>query len=471
MTSRLQALTTVGLLHAACAVALAQPVPLPAPATPADPEEPAPSEPSSGTPGQDPGRVLATADLPVVPQFRLWESERFGGFIKPVIQLSTSAVAFFPNNQTSEEVVRARVSTLALARFGFEGQLFDFVTFRTVLERNVGFTLARGAGPIGTSIWEGTASIQARENYLRLSRWGLQLTGGIFPDPASVDFVASDTLDMFGMDPYVRDPLLVSGFNQGQGFMVRYRPPCLRERIGGELDVGLSFSAGNPLVSSLSFGFGGDVSTLGTLFSTPLRNLANGVPGSDIQMSVLTPSATWSSEHFDVRAATQLYFVDIDITESEDERLRGYNARLTMQLKNRIPSSASLISSVRVFGTVAYRRNGQVVTTDLALRRPDFEGIVAAGGAEARLGRFSIGGQYYWLRSDRAPGADLDMDGTPDPQVVTTQIVSVGTSYYLREPNVALGLRWSFNTVDDTTRELLALKSTHALIFSMRLLI
>ena len=37
---------------------------------------------------------------------------------------------------------------------------------------------------------------------------GLALTGGIFPDPASIDFVSANMLDSFGMDPYVRDPLL-----------------------------------------------------------------------------------------------------------------------------------------------------------------------------------------------------------------------------------------------------------------------
>ncbi|MEM1416536.1 MAG: hypothetical protein AAGH15_16615 [Myxococcota bacterium] len=435
--------------------ALAQPVPTPDLVVDEAPE------PDTG--GQDPGRVLATADRDVVPRFRIWESERFGGFIKPVIQLSTAVVSFFPNNQTSEEVVRARTSTLALARFGFEGQLFEYLTFRTLFERNVGFTLSRGAGPIGTSIWEGTASIQARENYIRLSRWGVQVTGGIFPDPASVDYIASDTLDLFGMDPYVRDPLLKSGFNQGQGVMIRYRVPGLRETICSDLDFGLSFSAGNPLTSSLSFGFGGDVSTLGTLFSTPLRNLANGVPGSDIQMSVLTPSAIFTSRFFDIRTAAQVYFVDIDITESEDERLHGYNLRASLQFKP--------VTGLRIFGSGALRRNSQIITTDLSMTRPDFLGLLAAAGAEYQHGRFSVGGQYYWLKDDRRPGIDRDMDGRDDDQIITTQIVSLGMSYYLTVPNVAVGLRWSFNTFDDTTRDLLSLKSTHALILSMRLLI
>ncbi|MEO0325705.1 MAG: hypothetical protein AAF447_22300 [Myxococcota bacterium] len=427
--------------------ASAQPVPT------GDVEEPTTAP---GTSGQDPGRVLSTAGLPVVPRFRIWESDQFDGFIKPVIQISSSAVAYFPSSETNDELVRARVSTLLLARLGFEGQLFKYVTFRTLFERNMGFSLANG-GPIGTSIWEGMASLQARENYIRLERWGVQLTGGIFPDPASVDFVATDTLDLFGMDPYVRDPLLLSGFNQGQGFMARYKIPCLGDRVGGQLDVGLSFSAGNPLTSSLSFGFGGDVSTFGTLFLAPLRGLSVGIPGTDTQMHVLSPSAIWTSPYVDIRATTQLYFIDIDITESEDQELRGYNARLTFQVKP--------YDGLRLFGTFAYRRNQQIVNTDLSIRRPDFEGMVAAAGAEYRFGDFSVGGQYYWLRQDRADNA-LGAE-----QVLTTQIASVGVSYYLWNPNVSVGLRWSFNTVDDTTRDEVPLKSTNALIFSMRLLI
>src|SRR5690606_3757983 len=155
-------------------------------------------------------RVLTTTDAPMVPEFAIWEGEH--GFIKPVLQMSAMLVTYVPHSDVVDSLA-VRLSTLALSRFGFEGRLFGFLTFRSVFERNLGYSLARN-GPVGTSVWEGTASLQARENYLQLDKWGLSLTGGILRDPATADYVSVNILDAFGMDPYVRDPLLVSGFSQ-----------------------------------------------------------------------------------------------------------------------------------------------------------------------------------------------------------------------------------------------------------------
>ena len=325
-------------------------------------------------------RTLSTTALPARPAFTFWRDG--DDFIKPVIQLSAMLVGYLPHSDTTDGLA-ARVSTLALARFGLEGQLFGFLTFRSVFERNFGFSLARN-GPVGTSVWEGTASLQARENYLRLSKWGLSLTGGIFPDPASLDFISTNVLDGFGMDPYVRDPLLVSGFAQGQGVMLRY---------GWEwLDFGLSYTGGNPLTTSLAFGFGGDVSSLGTLFTAPLRALSNGIPGSDIHLNTITPSFTFSHEIVDLRLAAQLYFVDVDVTTDADASLFGYNLRATAQVK-------LLGEMLRVNGTFAYRRNEQLAIPDVTMRAGDYEGFVGAGGVDFTYEIFSVGAQYYFLTS------------------------------------------------------------------------
>ena len=391
----------------------------------------------------DSQRILGTSDQPVPRNFVLYENEEVGAFIKPVVQLSASVVGYMPDRDADEQL-SGRTSTLLLARFGMEGQITDWIHFRSVFERNVGFSLARN-GPVGTSVWEGTGSFQARENYIRLQRWGFSLTGGILPDPASIDFVSEVTLDLFGMDPYVRDPLLVSGFNQGQGFLLRY------SRWG--FTAGFGVTAGNPLVSSLAFGFGGNVSALGTLFSAPLRALANGIPGSDIHMVVLSPSLTFESEYFDIKLAGQFYDVDVDLTNDETAGLFGYNLRSTLQVK-------LFGEMIRVFQTFALRENEQLAIPDLTTRLDqDFQAMVVAAGLELNWQDLTVGGQWYWIRQEAAENTAF-----------TTNYVSAGAMYWLHERSVSVGLRWSFNDVE-TEAENVATLQTHSLVGSLRLAI
>ena len=274
-------------------------------------------------------RTLVTAGSDPVDAFAIWRSEDDKSlFIKRVIMLSASIVTYLPSSDVDDDLA-VRISTLALARFGLEGRPFPFLTFRSVFERNLGYALARN-GPVGTSIWEGTSSLQARENYIRLQYAGFDLTGGIYRDPNTVDFVSDNVLDSFGMDPFVRDPLLLSGFSQGQGAMLRYVHSFSDDM---RLTGGLSFTGGNPLTTSLAFGFGGDVSSLGTLFTAPLRALSNGIPGSDIHLLTITPSLGFESRPFSVRLAFQYFDVDPDATSEEDARLNGWNARATVEGK------------------------------------------------------------------------------------------------------------------------------------------
>ncbi|MAQ17169.1 MAG: hypothetical protein CMN30_20545 [Sandaracinus sp.] len=434
---------------------LAEPAPAPAPvAAPPPAPAPAPSrvEPVAAPyedPSEDPDvsgdaaaeRTLSTTAEAPPTSFAIWSDGE--SFIKPVLQMSALMVGYVPHSDTTDTLA-SRVSTLALARFGFEGRLFGFLTFRSVFERNMGYSLARN-GPVGTSVWEGTASLQARENYLRIDKWGLALTGGIFPDPASIDFVSANMLDSFGMDPYVRDPLLVSGFGQGQGVMLRYRWEFL--------DFGLSYTGGNPLTTSLAFGFGGDVSSLGTLFSAPLRALANGIPGSDIHLQTLTPSATLNLGFLQVRTAAQLYYVDIDVTSDDDERLKGYNLRATAKV-------SLLDGMVEVFGGFAYRRNQQLAIPDVTtLRDQDYEGLVGSVGADFKYGAFGFGGMYYRIQSTISETSEF-----------TNQYINVGVTYWLQEPNVSVGLRWARSMAEQTPNEP-RLKATDSFILSMRLLL
>lgn len=422
-------------------------------AAPASTSAPPPPPPSKEVVAEAPPenqRLLSTTDEPIPRAFVIYENARIGAFLKPVLQLSTSVVGYMPKRDgDTEGELSGRTSTMLLARFGVEGRLTDWISFRSVFERNVGYSLRRN-GPVGTSVWEGMASIQARENYIRVEKWGLQLTGGIVPDPASVDFISDNVLDTFGMDPYVRDPLLYSGFNQGQGLLLRYT------RWGAT--AGLAFTAGNPLISSLAFGFGGDVSTLGTLYDAPVRAIASGLPGSDIHMIVISPSLGYEHELFAVKAALQFYDVDVNLTESEDKPLSGYNLRATAEVKPLQPWFGDLL---RIFGSAAYRTNQQIDKTNAAMYLDnDYEGLVLAGGADVTYGDFSIGGQYYRVRTE----------STVD-RAFTYEFANVGATYWVWERTVSAGFRWAFSDVSSEDETVPNLQTTHSFIGSLRLLL
>lgn len=420
-------------------------------------------------------RVLTTTASDVPERFVLWRSDSGDEFIKPIVQMSTLMVLYVPTSNVNPDLTW-RTSSLLLARLGFEGKLFEHLTFRTLFERNLGYTLARN-GPVGTSVWEGTASLQARENYLRFSYEGFSITGGIFPDPASVDYISQNVLDGFGMDPYVRDPLLVTGFNQGQGFMLRYNWRWLT--------VGVSYTGGNPLTSSLAFGFGGDVSSLGTLFTAPLRALSNGIPGSDIHMNLINPSVTFETEYFDIKAGAQLYFVDVDVTTEDDVKLRGYNLRATWRLK-------LVDDDVQLFGTGAYRQNDQLNIREVEFLRcspedprppgectPEgFEGMSFGGGLDVTFGfvgldELSVGGMYYWIRSDLGTvGIVGDEPGMLDfvPNRLTSEYINIGLTWFPYPPNFSIGARWARSTAEATVSDA-RFKYTDSFILSMRLII
>ncbi len=390
-------------------------------------------------------RLLSTAAEAVPRAFVIYENECIGTFIKPVLQISSTVVSYVPTLSGENSALSGRTSTLLLARFGLEGRITDWISFRSVFERNVGFSLARN-GPVGTSVWEGTASLQARENYIRLERWGAELSAGIVPDPASIDFISDNTLDMFGMDPYVRDPLLASGFNQGQGVLFRY------SRYG--VTAGLAFTGGNPLVTSLAFGFGGSASTLGTLYSAPLRALATGIPGSDIHLILLSPSLSYESEYFDVKVAAQFYDVDVTLTSDEDKQLRGHNFRATAQAK-------LLDEMFRIFVSGSMRSNQQINPMSAQVRlADDFTGAVLAAGADFTRGDLSVGGQFYWVRSEATA-----------ENALFSQYINVGATYWLWERTVSAGLRWGYSKVTAEDEDLVNLLTSHSFIASLRLML
>ncbi|MCA9513717.1 MAG: hypothetical protein KC635_02130 [Myxococcales bacterium] len=348
-----------------------------------------------------------------------WRDAATGSYVKPVLQLSSSVVGYYPYSE-GNDALADRSSTLLISRFGIEGGAFDLVRFKTVWERNLGYNINRN-GPLGTSIWEGTASFSTRETFIDVRKWGFTLTAGIFSEPASVDFTSAHVLDMFGMDPFVRDPLLQSGANLGQGVMLRYD-------IAG-VSIGLTYTGGNPLVTSLSGSFGGDVTAAGSLYDAPLRDLSSGLPGSNISVDIVSPSVTFQKDFGDfslgVRAAAQYYFIDADVTQDKDQPLDGFNYRFSAQV-------GLLDDMVRVFGGYSRRGNRQLAVPDLTKYKDDFEGRTWNVGVDFNYGDFGIGGGIHSVR--RLLG---------DNTAVDTTYVNVGATYWIVPGSVAAGLRYA----------------------------
>lgn len=423
--------------------------------------------------GPDTGtdRLISTVAQPMKPSFRIWSDGP--SFIKPVIQMSTSLVLYRPITDRSATIdFTERVSTLLLARIGFEGSLFEFLDFRTVFERNMGYQLSQN-GPTGTSVWEGNASWQARENYLRLHWKGLSLTAGIAPDPATIDYISHHILDCFGMDPFVRDPLLVSGFAQGQTILLRYTPGPLLSALEG-LTVGVGLTSGNPLVSSVSVGFGGEVNRLGSIFSAPRRAIDNGVPGSDIQMTVLTPSLTYERDFgfmgVGAKVAYQHYWVDPNITQREDVQLEGFNFRGTAQV-------TFLDNNLRFFGGGTFRENDNADLENTEVLSDDkYQSRLASAGMDLNFGfldvpvirDLGIGGSYY--REWRRLQDEYQNTGEPDDFVF--HYINVGMTYTIY-PEVLYGsFRFSRFMAESTQEATLPLIHTaNNFILALRLVI
>lgn len=366
--------------------------------------------------------------------FVLWENAKWGAYIKPIIWVSGSVLGYFPSRDGNDDLAN-RPATLLVSRFGFEGALTEWASFKLEFQRDLGFSLASN-GPQGTSIFEGTASIQARENYVSLHRWGLNLTAGIQTDPASVDFISPHVLGMFGMDPFTRDYLLASGFNLGQGVLLRYTEPFLQSIGAGKLTFGFQYTSGNPLVTSASYSFGGNVTPTGTLFSAPLRSFFNGIPGTNILLTAYSPSLTYSVDFtknigFDLRAMAQFLVADVDTTSATDANLEGSNYRATARLR---------LPYVNLMGGWARRVNQQLALPDLSTRLGDhFETTVISMGAEFNYGPWGLGAHYATVKAEQ-----FDNPNTYNK----AKYLNIGASYAFIPSFLSAQLRYASVTND-----------------------
>jgi hypothetical protein len=332
--------------------------------------------------------------------------------------------------QTLNRNRESRATTLALTRFGFEGKLGPYVSFRSEFERNI---RAHGSG-----VWEGTASFSVRDQVVRLQRWNATAEAGIILDPASVDFLSTHMADTLLADKYTRDPLLYSGFNRGQGVVAAYQWRGLR--------AGLSFTAANPLSTSSSFQVGGTFGGGSRLWERPLGNFRTGQPDDDLHFQMLSPSLMYAHELFEAKAMAQTFNVNYQTNARTDPCLRGYNLRGNVLLKLKAHLGLPLLFTP----FVNYARVQNDVTNSTPgfadqLLETRYRANTFSAGMDVNVkGRSGVGFQLARV-SDRSPTFVAPIGNNParEPITHTAQTyLNVGATYWATD-DVAIGGRYA----------------------------
>lgn len=317
-----------------------------------------------------------------------------------------------------------RVSTFALGRLGLRARWLDFVYAESE------FMASGGVGLHGTSAYEGQAAMQVRQQLVRLRKSGFQIDVGRIIDEASVDFFSAHVTETFLQDTAVRDPLLFSGFNLGNGIRAQYE-------LAPGLRAALTFNAGNPVSNTASLMIGGAYPPFERFYTQPYQQVnqsANHFPDDTFHTMVVTPSVLVDSKYVDVKVAVQGFDVNANTNSSNDDHIRGYNVRGT--------AKAKLFDGLIVpFASSAYTRNDTLVTTDLARRAPErYQAVNFGGGVDVDVWR------RYTCSHDCADGLGVQYQQVQyqigDGLVTTQRYFNVGATYWLA-PNVSLSGRFA----------------------------
>lgn len=300
------------------------------------------------------------------------------------------------NNRDDESDTREnRVWTPAIARLGMAGKLSEQFTFESELEFN--------GGPYGTSVWEGQAAIQVRNQLLRYRLDGLPgendaftVEVGRLTDPASVDFTSFHIANLLLSDEFSRFPMLVRGFNRGNGVRVAYAG------LDGRLEVGVTGNAGNPTSTTATIAMGGTFPPFERYYQVPWSVVgrdARGFPASNFHNSMISPAVRWTSKHLQAQFETQHMWANTNTNTDTDDILRGFNMR--GGLRGVFWSGDQ--ERVAVFGNFGRMLNDVVELTDNAVRSDEkFLSISGGGGLDVYFdGRSGLGVQYDIVREEQ----------------------------------------------------------------------
>jgi hypothetical protein len=368
------------------------------------------------------------------PRFALYYDASTGTIVKPVLGMA-GGYNFEKQKNTypgQEYKLDSLSTTVAVIAFGLEGKVGKFADFHSEFRRDPGL--------YGTSVWEGTISLTAMDNYVRVHHTMYGLTGsvaaGIVTDPASADYYSAHVADMFLADNYTRTTLLHSGFNRGQGIVASLNWKWFT--------IGFAASAGNPLATSTSYGFGGKVSAIGGLVQYPARAISSGNPQGGMELVVLSPSISFEHPYVDVKVAWQNYRVAVDTESHNDVPLRGNLFRGSV--RGKIPVLGTLIVP---FFNLARRTNDMILQASSGSPDPtqkdpdDYEATIVSGGLDWNIhGLSGIGGSYGWLTTKTGQNAKARQ-----------QFLNIGASWWFTSIT-SVGIRyarWMTSTEEMTT--------------------
>jgi hypothetical protein len=321
--------------------------------------------------------------------------------------------------QADNESREGRVSGMMLSDFGLRGTIGDLVSFESELMANGGTSLH------GASAWEGQAALQVRKQIVRLTYASWMLEAGRIIDEASLNFVSSHVIDTLYQDTAVRDPLLYSGFNMGNGIHGTY------EIVEG-LRLGLTFTAGNPVATTASLQVGGAFTPFDRFYIQPYQAVQQSpatYPDDTFHIMLISPSILYASPFFEARAEFQQFFVDTNTNRTDDQNIKGFNARGDLR--------ARLFDNLLVpFGNFSFERNDTVLGTDSTKLASDkYQSITLGGGVDLDLdhranGRPSgLGVQYDLVQFQVGSGT-----------VTRLHYFNLGATYWIND-YTAVGLR------------------------------
>jgi hypothetical protein len=318
--------------------------------------------------------------------------------------------------QTKEDnPAEDRAVTIALSRLGLRGNIGQHVYIESEFEVN--------AGPHGTSVWEGQAALQVRNQLVRLRQWDLRVDAGRITDDASLDYYSEHVADQLLTDGFTRASILASGFNRGNGVLLRYEMP----QIPG-LQPGITINAANPTSTTASLVVGGTFPPFSRFYFAPHQQVgrdASKFPADEYHIVVVTPSVIYQRELVEAQGAIQFFRVNTNTSTDMDQPIDGFNMRIGAALH-------LLDDRVHPFANVSVVQNEVVDPNDgMRLSGEIFRGITASGGVDWNyLRKNGVGLQYALVRDQQGEATKT-----------TQHFINLGTTWWVND-FVSLGARF-----------------------------
>ena len=346
------------------------------------------------------------------------------------------------NDQKTPEDV---VNTPAVSRLGLRGDVGSHVSFESEMEFNLGISSkASQHGPHGSSVWEGMAAISVRNQWVRYKQWGWQAAVGIITDPGSVDFLSSHAFDLLLTDHLSRDPLILTGFNRGQGVFTSYD---MAEGLGGDLgpyldklELGFALTAGNPTSMTGTAAMGGAWGPYTRFYhvaARPVGDSVNHSPADGYHTLIAAPSLQYDSKYFEARGELQIFRANTNTGGTLDKTLSGKNIR--GGIKAKLPVWKLLISP---FGNYSKVDNDLLDPNDSGtLSDERWEASTFSAGLDVnhRTHKSGMGAWFTQGKGRQGSGGETK-----------ERWLNVAGTYYLN-PNTSLGARvgrYSFEYAD-----------------------